>query len=407
MTDHNRRRFLQQSLAGSAGLMLGGLAMPQFAFAADDAIKVGVLLDLSGPMQMFGDIKSKCLTLATEEINADGGLLGRPIELVTYDTQSNNQMYGQYAQQLALRDKVAVVHGAVTSAAREVARPVLGRSKTLYMMNMINEGPEGACDRNMFITGPTPVQLVDHLIPYMMEQHGKKVYILAADYIFGQLSAESAAEVARQNGGEVVGMDLFPMDADKFGTTISKIQTAKPDYVFNVFVGPAHGAFYGQWAAAGMNKEIPMASHTIGDVGEQMRLAPEVSNGIVTVKNYFDEIDTPANQAFLKRFKDRFDDYVYVGPLGMADYQGMYLWAEAVKKANSTDRNKVIEAFESGISIDVPSGKLASHPQSHYCTMDMYLAEIRDRKFNVLDKREQVPPVAAGDDSCNAMGMAL
>lgn len=401
-----RRRFLGSGAAGAAGLALGGLGWPLASHAAD-AVKVGVLLDLSGPLQMFGKVKEQCLRLAAEEINDKGGLLGKPISLVVYDTQSNNQLYGQYAQQLALRDKAAVVHGSITSASREVARPVLARAKTLFMMNMINEGTKGACDRNMFITGPTPGQLLDNLIPYMMNKHGKKVYIMAADYIFGQLSAEWAKRITEANGGQVVGYDLFPMDVDKFGPTISKIQAAKPDFVFNVFVGPAHGAFYGQWASAGLNKQIPMASHTIGDSGEQMRMPPEVSEGIVTVKNYYDELDTPASQAFLERFKKRFPDYSYVGSLGMADYQGMYLWAEAVRKAGSIDREKVVQAFEDGISIEGPSGVLSSHPRTHYCTMDMYLARIENSRFRVLETWKQVPPVADDDKQCNVLDMKL
>lgn len=402
----NRRKFLGYGLGGAAGTLAGGLGFPAASLAAD-TIKVGVLLDTSGPLQMFGHPKSQCLELAAEEINAKGGLLGRQLQLVKYDTQSNNQLYGQYAQQLALKDRVAVVHGAITSAAREVVRPVLARAKTLYVMNMINEGPEGACDRNMFTTGPTPQQLLNNLIPYMMKKHGKKVYILAADYIFGQLSAKQAERIAKEHGGEVVGVDLFPLDVDKFGSTISKIQAAKPDFVFNVFVGPAHGAFYGQWASAGMNKQIPMASHTIGDGGEQMRMPPEVSQGIVTVKNYFDELDTPESKAFIERFKKRFSDYSYVGALAMADYGGLMLWAETVRKAGSIDRKKVIEAFESGVSVEGPGGKLSSHPQTHYCVMDMYLAEIQSSKFKVLESWKQVAPVDANDQTCNVLKMSL
>src|SRR5690606_3639838 len=166
------------------------------------------------------------------------------------------------------------------------------------------------------------------------------------------------------------------------------------------------GAFYGQWASAGMNTSIPMASHTIGDAGEQMRMPPEVSAGIITVKNYYDELDTPASRDFIERFKKRFPDYSYVGSLGMADYQGMYLWAEAVRQADSIDRQKDIEAFESGIAIEGPSGKVASHPQAHYCTMDMYLAEVQESRFQVLESWKQVPPVGE-DDSCNVLNMSL
>ncbi len=367
----DRRRVLGLGLGSIAGLGLGALGLPKISMAAD-SIKVGVLLDLSGPLQVFGHTKYQCLQLAAEEINENGGVLGRKIELVTYDTQSSNQLYGQFAQQLALKDRVAVVQGCITGAAREVVRPALSRAKTLFMMNMINEGVEGACDRNMITTGPTPHQLLEQLIPYMIKTYGKKMYVLGADYIFGQISAKWAARIAEKHGGEVVGTEMFPLDVDKFGPTINRIQAAKPDFVFNIFVGPAHAAFYGQWAAAGLNKQIAMASHTIGDPGDHLRMPTDVSEGIVTCKNYFDELDTPENIAFLERFKKKFDNYSYVGSLAMADYQGLYLWAEMVKKAGSIKRQDVIEAFESGVAIDGPSGRVASDPKTHYCIMDMY-----------------------------------
>lgn len=402
----SRRKFLGYGLGGTMGAMAGGFGFPSVSMAAD-TIKVGVLLDYSGPLQLYGQIKGRSLDLATEEINASGGLLGRKIELIKYDTQSNNQLYGQYAQQLALKDRVAVVHGSVTSAARDVARPVLARAKIPFFMNMPNEGTEGACDRNLFITGPTPQQALAYLIPYMIKNHGKKVYILGADYMFGQVVTKWAERMVKENGGEVLGLELFPIDVDKFGSTIGRIQAARPDFVFNVFVGPAHAAFYGQWASAGMNKQIPMASKTIGEAAEQLRMPAEVSEGIIAVHNYVDEIDTPDNKAFLERYKKRFSDYTYVGPVGMAAYQGLHLWAAVVRKAGSIDRKKFIEAFESGVSIDVPSGKISSHPLTHYCTMDMCLAEIRNTKFAVLETWKQVPPVTVGDTSCDVLKMPL
>jgi len=409
-----RRRFLQTGGAAAAGVAAGlatGLtsgSLGRCAFAQSaDSIKIGCLLDLSGPLQLFAKPKEQCLRLAVEELNEQGGLLGRPLELIVYDTQSNNQLYSQYAQQLALRDRVAVVHGAITSASRDFARPVLARAKTLYMMNMPNEGTEGACDRNLFTIGATPYQLLGKLMPYMMDTFGKRAYIMAADYVFGQLSAQWARRIVQARGGEVVGYDLFPMETDRFGATISKIQAARPDFIFNVFVGPAHAAFYGQWAAAGMNRQVPMSSHTIGNAGEQTRMPAEVLEGIVTTKNYFDELDTPASQTFLTRFRRRFGNTGMVGSLGVADYQGMHLWAQAVREAGSIAREKVVQAFENGVSVDGPSGRVSSHPRTHYCTLDVSLARLENNRFRVLQTWPQVPPVADDDVQCNVLGMRL
>ena len=117
-----------------------------------------------------------------------GGLLGREIKVVSFDTQTNMQLYAQYAQEAALKNKVAVVHGGITSASREVIRPVLDKYKTLYFYDMPYEG--GVCDRNIFIDGLTPAHNTEVLVGHGMKNWGKKVYTLAADYNYGQITAD-------------------------------------------------------------------------------------------------------------------------------------------------------------------------------------------------------------------------
>jgi branched-chain amino acid transport system substrate-binding protein len=127
----SRRQFVQ------TGAAAGTLAMPfinRRAYAAEP-IKVGSLLDLSGPIGSSGQPMNFAMQLAVADANAKGGILGRKIELISYDTQSNIQLYSQYAQTLALKDKVDVVHAGITSASREAIRPVFDRYKTLYFYN--------------------------------------------------------------------------------------------------------------------------------------------------------------------------------------------------------------------------------------------------------------------------------
>src|SRR5215470_6440937 len=162
----HRRKFLQ----GSAAVAAVG-AFSSDAFGAD-AISVASVHDLSGGLDIYGKPMVDALTLAVEEANAAGGLLGRQIKLINYDTQSNMQLYTQFAQQAALKDKVAVVHGGITSASREVIRPVLDRFKTLYFYNTQYEG--GVCDRNQFDTGVTPAQTVEKLVPYAMKKWARR-----------------------------------------------------------------------------------------------------------------------------------------------------------------------------------------------------------------------------------------
>ena len=384
------RRKLLQTSAATAAAFSASAVLSSRGHAADP-IKVASIHDLSGGLDIYGKPMVDALTLAVEETNAAGGLIGRQIKLISYDPQSNMQLYTQYAQDAALKEKVAVVHGGITSASREVIRPVLDRFKTLYFYNTQYEG--GVCDRNQFDTGVTPAQTVQKLVPYSMKKWGKKVYIVAADYNYGQITSEWVKKYVKENGGETAATEFFPLDVTNFGPSIAKIQAAGPDFVWSALVGGAHISFYRQWAAAGMNKKIPMASTTFAVGNEHIVLSPDECNGMLICYNYFQDLKNPQNAAFVERFHKRFGaDYPNITELAMGTWQGFHLWADAVKKANSIDRMKVIEALETPISIDAPSGKVTIDAQTHHCILDVHIAEVRDKKLNVLEDFSQQPP---------------
>lgn len=386
------RRNTLKAIGGTAAIAAAGSIASRAAFAQGSGdILVASIHDLSGGLDIYGKSMQDAMILATEEINAAGGVLGRKIKLVTYDPQSNMQLYTQFAQQAAVKDKVAVVHGGITSASREVIRPVLKRFNTLYFYNTQYEG--GVCDRNTFCTGQTPAQNMEKIVPYCMNKWGKKVYIVAADYNYGQITSEWVKKYTQENGGQVVATDFFPLDVTQFGPAIQKIQAAKPDYVMSALVGGAHISFYRQWAAAGMKARIPMASTTFSGGNEHMVLTPQEADGMVVSFSYFPTIDTPNNKAFVERWHKRFGaEYPYISELAVGTYQGMHLWALGVKKAGSLDRMKQIEALESGISFDGPSGKVTIDPVTHHCTLDIHIAEVRNRKMNVVAAFKQQKP---------------
>ncbi len=384
----SRRHWLVSTAAGATALKFAAWSS---AAQAQDEIVVGSIQDVSGPLQVFGVPKSRVLEFAVGETNAAGGLLGRKVRLAAYDAQSNNQLYAQFAQQVAIKDKAAVCFAAVTSASREVVRPVLRRSNTPYFYNMTYEG--GVCDRNTFVTGLTPSQGLAIMMPYLVKQYGKKVYVLAADYNFGQISTRWIRKMAGDLGAQVVGAELFPLDVSSFSSTIAKIQAAAPDFIVNSFVGPAHGAFYGQWAASGMKGRIPMASQTFGDAGEHLLMPSEVSEGVILCTNYFQELDTPANKAFVDRFQAKMGPKDYITNLAMNDYVGWLLWTAAVKKAGSIEREAVLGALESGLAVDAPHGRIAMDGATHHCTMDMYLTQVHGGQYRVLEKAPAVKSV--------------
>ena len=383
----NRRRFLTTASVAT----LATPALSRLAMAADGPIKFVSILDQSGGLDIYGKPMVDTTKMAIDEINAAGGLLGRQIELKVYDPQSTIQFYTQFATQAAAGDKADVVHAGITSASREAIRPTFDRFKTLYFYNTLYEG--GVCDMNTFCTGSTPAQTVEKLVPYTMKKWGKKVYIVAADYNYGQITAQWVQKYVKDNGGEAVETEFFPLDVTNFGPTIKKIQTAKPDMVMSALVGGAHVSFYRQYAAAGMNKSVPIASTTFGVGNEHKLISAEEGNGMICAYSYFEEVDNPANKAFVERFKARMGaDAPALNELAARSYEAAYIWAEAVKAAGTAEREPVIEALRSGTSFDGPSGKLQIEPKTNHALQNVYLAELQDQSFNILETYDSQPP---------------
>ena len=376
-----RRRTLQLGTLLSAAT----LATPFVArrALAAEPIKLGSLLDGSGAIGLEGSRMIQTTQYAVDKLNADGGLLGRQIKLINYDTQSSMQLYSQYAQQLVLKDRVDVIQGGITSASREAIRPTLDRYKTLYFYNTQYEG--GVCDRNVFCTGTTPAQTVDHVVDYALKTWGKKAYIIAADYNYGQITAKWMTKFAKDGGGSVVQTDFFPLDVTNFSSAISRIQQAAPDFLLSALVGANHSGFYRQWDAAGMKPKIPMGSTVFGLGDELQAMDVSTTNGIVTSFGWYNDIDTPASKAFVAGMQKKFGaEITDLGELDSATYEGILLWAEGVKKAGSVEQQKVIAALETGITIEGPSGTVTMDPKTHHTIRNAYMAKPENRKWDIM-----------------------
>ncbi|MYF89757.1 MAG: transporter substrate-binding protein [Boseongicola sp. SB0676_bin_33] len=381
----NRRKILTGAAAAASAV-----ALPRVAMGAD-SVKLGSILDTSGIFDAYGTPMDMAMRLAVNEINAAGGLLGRQVEVVAYDTQSDMALYTQYGQRLTRQDQVDVVHGGILSASREAIRQTMRKTRTLYFYNVLYEG--GVCDRNIFINGVTPAQQVEALVPYAMGKSGRAVYILAADYNYGQITARWIQKFVADNGGDTVGVDFFPLDVSDFGSTIARIQTAGPDLVIAPLVGGAHLSFFRQWAAAGMKDRIPLASTTMGVGNEHKVLTPDEGNGIMVAYNYSQELDTPANNAFKKRWSAAYGDSSLIHEIAVSNYQGVMTWAEAVRQAGSLDREAVIAALEAGLSINGPAGTVTVDPMTHHAVLDVHIMEIEDQGMRVIETLPQRQPI--------------
>ncbi len=158
----SRRQFFQ---AASGALAFASMphVLKNAGIAAEPPIKVGNILDKTGFLNIYSLKQIETLAMACDEINKARGLLGRPLELIFYDSQSNNQFNSLYMTQLLARDGAHVVHAGVTSSSREVMRPVARKFKGLFFCNSLYEG--GVCDRRHVCPAMTPAQQVEPLVP--------------------------------------------------------------------------------------------------------------------------------------------------------------------------------------------------------------------------------------------------
>src|SRR2546427_12513129 len=161
----------------------------------------------------------------------------------------------------------------------------------------------------------------------------------------------------KRAGWPLRGVDFIPLRVADLGPPLTKLQQKKPAAVMSLLVGGAHISFYRQFAAAGLQSQMKIVSPTFGLGNEQVVLAPKESAGITVAYPYFQELSNPTNQKWVAAWKTRFGaNYPYVTDSANAVWTGWHLWAEAVNKAGTVDRDKVITALESGLSFDAPEG---------------------------------------------------
>jgi branched-chain amino acid transport system substrate-binding protein len=177
-----------------------------------------------------------------------------------------------------------------------------------------------------------------------------------------------------------------------FASTIAKIQDAAPNFICAALVGGAHISFFRQWAASGMNKKIPLTSTTFGVGNEHLALSAAEGDGILIAGNYSPELDTPANKNFLAAWAKRYGDAKVVHELAVSQYQGIMLWAEAVRKAGTVEREALIKTLETGLKIEGPAGTVAVDPKTHDASLDIKLMVVKDQKLTIIETAKQRPP---------------
>ncbi len=380
-----RRRKL---LKTAAALPAEGTLMP-LVVEANDEIVIAQIHDQSGGLDIYGNPMVQAFDLAVAEINEKGGVLGRPLRAINYDPQSNCSSMPQLAQQAALRDRVAVVHGGITSASREVIRPVLRRFDTLYFYNSSTKAVSATATPS---ASAHPAQTVAKLVPYVIERFGPRIYSIAATTITARSPPTGCASSPRRAAARW-WPPTIPAGRDDFGPTISRIQTLQPDLVMSILVGGGHVAFYRQWVRFRHEGRDPDGLHHLRR--RQRAHHPDARGGQRhhLCLRLLSRSSTRRQQRVSREARGHVrDNHAYMSELPCSSYEGVHIWAKAVEMAGTTDRLPVIEALESGLTFEGPSGLLTIDKQTHHATRTALLAECRDRGFELLELHPEQPP---------------
>src|SRR6478735_7935581 len=302
------------SVVAAAGLLLAGCgskATEENAANAESCVdtsgatvKVGSLNSLSGTMAISEVTVRDAITLAIDEINAGGGVMGKQIQVVGEDGASEPTVFAEKAEKLISSDCVAAVFGGWTSSSRKAMLPVFEDNNSLLYYPVQYEGLEDS--KNIFYTGATTNQQIVPALDYLKEKGVKSLYLVGSDYVFPQTANRIIKAYAKENGIEIKGEDYTPLGSTDFSTIVNKVRSADADAVFNTLNGDSNVAFFREYKNVGLTpQEMPVVSVSIAEE-EVGGIGVQNVTDQLTAWNYYQTIDTPVNNAFVAAYKAKF-----------------------------------------------------------------------------------------------------
>ncbi|MBM3585262.1 MAG: ABC transporter substrate-binding protein [Alphaproteobacteria bacterium] len=382
MKGQKRRTFLKNSVSTLGAIAVGGGAPYVFsrniAKAQDGGtIKVGILHSLSGTIAIIETSLHNAERLAIEEINANGGIMGKMIEPVIEDPQSQPPIFAEKAKKLLLNDQVVAVLGCYTSASRQSVLPVFEEYNGVLLYPTLYEAQE--CSKNCFYTGAVPNQQLDDFEPWIVRELGrKKCYMIGSNYIYPKETNREWKALLEISGAENVGEEYAPLGHTEFSTVINNIANSGADYVFSTLVGDSIVAFYKQFRQFGFTPEDVPICTPITTEQETAAMGPENAAGHYTSFNYFQTVDTPENASFVERYKAKFGANEVTNAVMEAAYFQTYLLAQAIEKTQSTEADALIFDGLPGQEFTAPQGPVKIDEKNHHTHLWARIARARD-----------------------------
>jgi urea transport system substrate-binding protein len=375
----DRRLFLQSTCAATA------LAALPNAFAAS-ALKVAVMIPQSGQAGLFGPSAKACAQLAAETLNARGGVLGRPVELLFGDAGLAPAEASQAALKLWKGSGASVVVGMHDSAVRS-ALVGLFKGQVPYFYTPVYEG--GECAKATYMNGETPQQQLQPVIAWIAaERKPTKWYMIGNDYIWGRNTNATAKGYITQAGAQVVGDEYLPFTVDNFDASLARIRDSGADAVLVSLVGGASVNFNKAFASFGLAAKA-LRLGTMFDENTLAGIGAENASNLYSSAGYFANIDTPAAKDFLLAYTKRFGPQApQLSGLAESTYEGFLMMEAIAKKANSLDPAKMDAACE-GASYSGPRGLVTM--KNRHVEQNIYVAEVDAKGLRVVKSFQNVP----------------
>ena len=386
------------------GIAAGAVALTlsaQFTLAKE-TIKVGVLHSLSGTMAISETSLKDVALMAFEEINNQGGILGKKIEPVVVDPASDWPLFAEKARELIEKDEVAAVFGCWTSVSRKSVLPVFEELNGLLFYPVQYEGEESSY--NVFYTGAAPNQQAIPAVEYLMSEDGgsaERFVLLGTDYVYPRTTNKILRHFLNKNG--VSDSDIMEQytpfghsDYQTIVANIKKFAAGKATAVVSTINGDSNVPFYKELANQGLKAEdIPVVAFSVGE--EELRgIDTKPLVGHLAAWNYFMSIDSATNSEFIKKWKQYVKDNNLPGgdkrvtndPME-ATYIGIQRWKQAVEQAGTTNIDAVRQAL-SGQVVKSPSGyDITMDGRNHHLHKPVFIGEItEDGQFDVVWQTE-------------------
>ena len=397
-----RREFLIMGSVASGSLLLKACTSGSETdsgsngSSSGETIKVGILHSLSGTMAISEKSVVDAEQLAIKEINAAGGVLGKQIEPVVEDGQSNWDVFSEKAKKLIKQDKVVTVFGCWTSASRKAVKPVFEANDHMLWYPVQYEGQE--CSKNIFYTGAAPNQQIEPSVDWLLEEYkGKPFFLVGSDYVFPRTANTIIKAQLEAKGGKVVGEEYIQLGSTDVTPVIAKIQAALPDggVIYNSLNGDTNVAFFKQLQGKGLGPDkYPSMSVSIAEE-EVKAIGVEYLKDHYAAWNYFQTVDSPESKTFVEAFKKEYGDERVVNDPMEAAYIMVYLWKQAVETAKTADDLEKVRAAAIGQEFAAPNGpvKVAGN---HHIAKTVRIGKVReDGLFEIVNSTDgPVEPIA-------------